>query len=307
MRNGSIEREASRWIIRQSGGMMSTEDEAVFAAWLTEPAHRAAFEQLQQLWQRLGRVDAPRLRMAAKRRRARRAATALILMLAPLIAWFVPDIRLHMQADQLTATGEVRRMSLADGSMVTLDAESAIAVDLTTNARTIRLLKGRALFEVAPDKARPFVVETGDAAARALGTRFEVSRYADHTEVTVIESHVAVRCLHCAAQRDEIALAPGDKAEVSDAGIQSGRTDPATAAAWTEGMLVFDAVPLADAIEELQRYAGPHILISGDDRVRGHRVSAVVSTRDPEAALATLAAGADLSVSRLPGLLIIGY
>ncbi len=79
-------------------------------------------------------------------------------------------------ADQRTAAGEQRVLTLDDGSRLTLAGDSAINLDLVDHQRHVTLLRGRAYFQVASDPHRPFLVEAGEARVRVTGTRFEVRR-----------------------------------------------------------------------------------------------------------------------------------
>jgi transmembrane sensor len=91
-----------------------------------------------------------------------------------------------------TDTGERRSITLADGSTVDLNARSKLRVEFSKNERRVELLDGQALFQVAKDKNRPFIVAGGDATVRAVGTQFDVYRKDSGTTVTVLEGRVAV-------------------------------------------------------------------------------------------------------------------
>jgi transmembrane sensor len=83
-------------------------------------------------------------------------------------------------------------LTLADGSTVDLNARSSIRVEFSNSERRIELLDGQALFQVAKDKERPFIVRSGDATVRAVGTQFDVYRKSSGTTITVLEGRVAV-------------------------------------------------------------------------------------------------------------------
>lgn len=309
-----LQAEASRWVVRRGNAPLSAEDEARFAAWYAaDPAHAAAYERLAGLWQRLGQVDGRRLRPSGTIGR-RRAAVLGALGLALLLGTAAPRLWQELEADYASGVGEIRTVPLADGSTVTLDTDSAIAVALGADTREIRLLRGRALFEVAHksrggDAPAPFTVTTPQARARALGTRFEVARDDDTTRVAVFESKVAVRCTACADTETERVLGPGDALTVGpgDAALPPATPEqPAadrTAPAWARGMLVFDAMPLARAAAQLGRYTRQPILVLG--AAREARVSGVVDPARPDQALALLAHGAGLRLDRLPGMFVV--
>jgi transmembrane sensor len=115
------------------------------------------------------------------------AASVLIAALAGSAWWQSVHYPLYS-----TDTGERRSITLADGSTVDLNARSKLRVEFSKNERRVELLDGQALFQVAKDKNRPFIVASGEATVRAVGTQFDVYRKDSGTTVTVLEGRVAV-------------------------------------------------------------------------------------------------------------------
>ena len=115
------------------------------------------------------------------------AASALMVALAGGVWWQSARYPLYR-----TDIGERRSITLADGSTVDLNARSKLRVEFSKNERRVELLDGQALFQVAKDKSRPFIVASGEAAVRAVGTQFDVYRKDSGTTVTVLEGRVAV-------------------------------------------------------------------------------------------------------------------
>lgn len=126
------------------------------------------------------------------RRPWRRVALAAAIVFGILgtaaAVWF----SLYAATTYTTGIGEQRLVALEDGSTVEMDANSRIRVRFTEHERTVDLVKGQALFRVAKNAARPFIVVSGDTRVRAVGTQFDVYRKASKTSVTVIEGRVAV-------------------------------------------------------------------------------------------------------------------
>jgi transmembrane sensor len=150
--------------------------------------------------QRAGRMPRPRRRFLAA------AACAMILILAGAVWWQTQRFPLYA-----TDIGERRSITLADGSTVDLNARSRLRVEFSGKERRVELLDGQALFQVAKDKNRPFIVASGEATVRAVGTQFDVYRKANGTTVTVLEGRVAVYStahVEQAAPTTESALAP---------------------------------------------------------------------------------------------------
>jgi transmembrane sensor len=115
------------------------------------------------------------------------AASALLVALAGGVWWQSARYPLYS-----TDIGERRSITLADGSTVDLNARSKLRVEFSKNERRVELLDGQALFQVAKDKNRPFIVASGEARVRAVGTQFDVYRKDSGTTVTVLEGRVAV-------------------------------------------------------------------------------------------------------------------
>lgn len=174
-------------------------------------------------------------------------------------------------------------MTLDDGSSVALNTASAIAVDYSRERRRIRLLRGEAVFTVARDAARPFVVAAASGEAVARGTVFAVRKDDEAATVTVLESHVGVS--YPAAGRTAVELSPGEALDYSRRGLGPVRAVDADAAtAWRRGKLIFVDRPLGEVIAELNRYHSGRIQII-DGSISSHPVSGVFDTGNPLQAL----------------------
>lgn len=217
-----------------------------------------------------------------------------------------------------TGLGEQRSILLDDGSMVSLNTESGMAVAYTETERRITLTYGEALFDVEEDKTRPFWVETGTALIRVTGTQFNVYAQDGSTAVTVIEGTVEVarRVLPAAraiewpdsgsqgaASADKIAeLTVGDQAVVKSGSIVIAATkienlEPVTA--WTDRRLVFSETPLSEIVTEFNRYNHQRLILD-DATVATLEVSGVFSTHDPESLILFLERIADVDVEHSP-------
>ena len=142
---------------------------------------------------------------------------------------------LRIEADHMTATAEQRRVQLADGTVVLLAPESAIDVVYGEGARRVRLLKGRAYFDVAADR-RPFAVQAGEVEARDIGTAFDVGLDARGVDVAVREGIVDVSV---ARSGTAARLEGGDWVRVTAAGrVERGRLPADQVASWMQGQLV---------------------------------------------------------------------
>jgi transmembrane sensor len=242
-----------------------------------------------------------RERPPASPRRWRVFAPAVSVVALALVAavWFV---LLRFPVYQ-TGTGEQRSLMLADGSTVELDTRSKIQVRYSENERTIELLEGQALFHVAKDVARPFVVRSDEMRARAVGTQFDVYKKSGGTVVTVVEGRVDVLngrdgpapgATNSAtdAQRSSlpsdaatspgsIILATGEQAIVTPETVRkSEHPNLAGATAWTRRQIVFDSASLSEVAEEFNRYNQRKLIVDRSALGNIH-ISGVFSSTDP--------------------------
>jgi transmembrane sensor len=218
-------------------------------------------------------------------------AVAATLMVAILVTgtWLYSERNTYE-----TTFGERRALTLPDGSIVELNARSEVRVTFHDGQRDVHLLEGQALFRVAKDHTRPFVVHAGDTSVRAVGTAFDVNRKSASTTVTVIEGRVAVlsNTLESgAAPGQAVPEHPGPTSQVPETFLIAGeqivvtatratraeRPNIAAATAWTRHELVFEATPLSEVIEELNRYSDRRIVIDtpelGDLQISGQYTS----------------------------------
>lgn len=199
-----------------------------------------------------------------------------------------------------TALGEQRSLVLSDGSVISLNTSSAVEVRMTKHRRTVELLSGEALFEVAHDAARPFDVTVGNTTVRAVGTQFNVDRRLNSTTVTVVEGNVAVFTGTGQHQGDttKLPLAAGEQLTVTP------RTAPhpvpanlTIATAWTQRKLVFEHRPLGEVAEEFNRYNLERIEIDSPE-LRNEEISGVFEANNPESFMSFLSKVPDVRIER---------
>ena len=185
--------------------------------------------------------------------------------------------------------GEQRIIALDDGSQVELNARSRIRVRFGGRERSVDLLAGQALFRVAKDKTRPFVVHSGDTAVRAVGTQFDVYRKKSGTIVTVVEGTVAVAPEKArVADRKLAIVTAGQQVIVTPAALPEPRlADIALATAWTQQRLAFSRASLAEVAEEFNRYNKRQLVIA-DPSLHEFRISGNFPSADPTPLLSFL-------------------
>ena len=333
---------AAEWLLREEAGRLSPTERARLHDWLkSSPLHREAWDAVRQAATIAARSAAdPRImamRTAALSARAEpRAAPAWAMMAAAVVVMLAaggylilksprapgaasvvvsdvtPDVAaapgLWGPAVYRTKVGERAAVTLADGSVVTLDTDSAIKVNYTDRERGVRLLRGQAFFQVAKHKPAPFQVYAAGQRITAVGTRFDVrvGADADHAalHVALIEGVVKVARLTSAetnGQGPSVTLAPGQVLEDAGAGAPERviNVDPDPWTSWRRGVLEFNDVRLDSAVSEMNRYTDRPIKIA-DPSLAKLKVSGVFKTDDPEHFAQVLAEAFPIKVTHDP-------
>lgn len=286
----------------------SAADQARFSRWLlADPAHAQAYAHAQVMWEiseepaaRLAAEDAAALNAllaamqpspvsrpprSVPRWSAGLAIAACLLMMVGVGLGWQPQRWIDDRgADYVSAPGQLRSVMLADRSLVTLDADSAIVVHFDNGERHVQLRRGAAFFEVT-HTGEPFVVDSGRGETRVLGTRFEVRRQGEGAQVTVLSGRVGVRANPELPQQ---ILTAGQRTRYDASRTAAVETvDSEHQLAWRQGQLNYYRTPLADVIRDLSRYYPGRIVLL-NDQLAAKTVSGSFPSHDPLAVLAAL-------------------
>lgn len=302
----SLLAQAREWQVLLHSGRATAADRLAAKAWRERsPAHEQAAGEVDRLWALLGQVEQPanpRTLPLPRRRSARWAvplASAALLLLA---LWLPQGAWLGWYADVATAPGEVRSITLDDGSILTLNGATALDWTLGDGHRAVRLYRGEVDLQVAKDASRPFIVEAGPARVRVTGTRFDVDY--DGRDVVLAVTEGQVQASDAASQP----LAVGANQQVhwrADRIQQVQPLDARQQLAWQRGKLVFRAQPLSEVFAALQHSQGQRVIFL-DDSVRELKVTGVFAHDDPQAVLRAIESNLPVRLVRLPGLLLVG-
>lgn len=302
----TVVREASEWLLRLRDERVTADERTAFESWLgADPTHEEAFARMSSAVggvRQMGvDVRAHLARRAAKSRRTAVAATsmaAVALLAIGLASW---TLRTPSYA---TRVGEQETVDLADGSRIELNTDTRLSVRYGPNERRITLERGEAVFDVAADASRPFIVEANGQQVRAVGTEFVVRVGAERVDVLVMEGVVSVTSEHTADRAPSSApprLVAGDTLAVGESQpIVARLTDEEIARnlAWRTGMLQFEGLALEAAVEEVARYTGARFRID-DPLVRETPVWAYFPASDLDGFLSSLEQNSpDLVVQR---------
>jgi transmembrane sensor len=272
-KGNDVEAVAAAWVIRLDRGDVSEAERAELEAWLEADSRRmGAFVRAQAIWTDADRVAAldpgkgagqsvdqhsAFRALTSPRQWLLAASIAALIGVAALISLGVAFG--YFSGREVTALGEIRRITLDDGSSIVLNTSSVVQVEYEKSERRVVLRRGEASFHVAHDTLRPFIVQARDVAVKAVGTSFSVRLQPTTVSVTVAEGVVEVmrpaensveevRVLGRNRQVTAPRAYPMSAAELTDRQL-SNRL------AWQEGLLVFDGERLAQAVAEVNRYS----------------------------------------------------
>lgn len=291
--NEAIDRQAAEWAVKRDLGGLTPEEQSAFDSWLAaDVRHLGAYGRAEAVLGRLERVrsdavDELRSRapseppLWARRRVILTGGIAASFAAAAIIGTALWET----QREQVytTGLGQVREIPLADGSLVVLNTNSAVSVRFTRERREIHLVRGEALFDVAKNKKRPFIVLAGDMQVRAVGTSFTVSMLPQQPIRVLVKEGVVELDRSGATQSAPIrlkaytqALAPRDEPIVA-AGVAQSKIDRTLA--WQYGRIAFDNQTLQDAVGEFARYSDVRIVV--DPAVANRTVTGLFVSNDP--------------------------
>jgi transmembrane sensor len=303
----SLAEAAARWDARLRSPDCTDADRLAFAAWLGEDSsHRQAFERLQVALRSLQAAAAadPQLRAVRDRARgatrahARRFGMAASLAAVLLIGGAGVGVYVYKMPGAETASvyrtapGERSTLRLGDGSVVVMNSRTELQVAYGKHRRSLTLVSGEAMFDVATDADRPFSVRAGRREVIAVGTAFGVRLDPRELRVVMIEGKVKVAPAGPWKQRPaEQILVGGQRmtAAPNALEVEVGAADLTKDTAWLEDRVIFDGETLKVAVEEINRHTERPIRI-GDASLSALRISGMFKTTQPEKFLDALTA-----------------
>ena len=312
--------DVSRWLARLERGLRGDEG-AQLREWLADKAHRTEILDAARLWHgpeilAVLKGLVPQTELTVRKSPFRQhfhtilGWSALVVIVGVAVGAMTGFVKLPFIDERLrrehevfaTSIGERRDVTLADNTVVTLNTGSRMSVDFSTGARDVYLLRGEATFHVAPDAARPFIVNAGMRRFQATGTRFNVRVISrELTELTVTDGTVKVmdappRLPETPAQRratllyGETTVQALQTAQV-EPGFQSvspiDASDAEARLAWQRGLIIFDDEALQDALAEVDRYTTTQFVMA-DEKVRHVRIGGSFRTGDVDGLLSSL-------------------
>lgn len=251
------------------------------------PAHEQTWAEIFEIHGMSGKVLADQqkaedVKRLGPSRRNFMIAGALCAGAAATGALIVPGIITRAHADFATATAEIKRVPLPDGSFATLGPDSGIRLGFTAARREVQLLYGMVFVEVARDEERPFAVANDGLIATALGTAYDVSH--DAGFVTVSVDHGIVQVDVSAGEKPR--LVAGEWVRFTPGGrhFERGMRDLDQIAAWRNGMIVAEEEPISAVVARITRWQNAKVVIA-DQNLGALPISGVFDLRQPIRAL----------------------
>jgi transmembrane sensor len=325
-RRAEAAKQAATWLVTLQADQVSGEARGEFIDWLREsPLHVAEMLHVCQLHRDLSLfkrwADVPELQSDAvtplvahlpqpgtvyspgpTSRRWRIGVGLAAGLIGAVVALSMFINRAGESAWQ-TEAGERREVTLSDGSIVDLAPSSKVRVRIGTQLRSIKLDRGEALFHVAKDANRPFIVEASSARVRAVGTVFNVEHRDTGVAVTVVEGRVMVSeqdAVHPeATAATGVPLAADEQLLVPTGGhVQPAhRVKAELEVAWASGQLMFNDQPVAEIARRFNLYNHVQLQIA-DKELAERRVGGVFRATDPESFVAFVESAGGVEVLR---------
>lgn len=253
--------QAADWFAVLSSGNVQHTETAKWQAWLeAHPDHRAAWDRVEFFTGKFNALPAQSASAALNAPdlyRRRMLVTLSGLAIVGFSGWQVTRGQYWQDwtADYRADFGASKTITLADGSTVILDSDSALNVEFTTELRRLQLVSGEIYIETAPDslgRHRPFVVDTHHGRVRALGTRFSIAQQANTCQVNVFADAVEIQPVGSNSAKQIVHA--GQQARFNHHQIEPIQPNSLDRPAWTQGMIVADSMPLSEFLLQLNRY-----------------------------------------------------
>ncbi|MEQ1560994.1 MAG: FecR family protein [Methyloglobulus sp.] len=306
-----LEQEAVDWLILLTSGEATPENFTELANWRNRsPAHDHVYLKVSILWEKLDKPllawreqqEASTDKLTTKKYPLSQVSGGLLIaaMIAFVVINLFPDYLNFPMADYRTRIGEQRAITLADGSKIFLNTDTALNVSFSNHARNIELIKGEAEFAVAHDQFKPFIVNAGGIQTQAIGTQFVVRKNANQSTVSLLEGKVKTRLTdNPIDKQDALTLNPGEQAVFHENHLQRlPNADISGVDRWKNGQVQMNFVTLEQALAEISRYRRGGIKLLDRDLAQ-RQINAVIDLNQIDAWLTALESTLPINIHRL--------
>jgi transmembrane sensor len=320
----TIDDQASIWLVRLDNGNLSEQSRKELKVWLSvDKRHQVALKAMADVWDGMDEVllnlddknlSEKTLLWPVLEPMLKPLALAASVSFLAVFLWFAMpnDVQKNSYA---TLIGQQMDATFDDGSIIHLNTNTRIETEFSDKKRIIKLIKGEALFEVAHDPERPFIVYAGDRLVQAIGTKFVVHLKSENIQVTVTDGKVKmskvaldtklddIKALNnTTMQKDDVYIAKGEKVIVgSNKRPKLTHMKPENIKrklAWLDKKLIFENEELFDVIEEINRYDDVKIVLK-EPSLHNIRISGRFDLGDSEALIEALELSFNMKSLRL--------
>jgi transmembrane sensor len=308
--------QAAYWQAQLSSDLVTEQHRREFELWLDErPENKIAWQEVNAFWAGLDSLTEADISDVKNNRvidfkipdpikpssRFTLPALGIAASLLLMISLIYGQSGFYF-ADYTTAPGKQLNVVLADGSEIIMNTDTAISVDYSAHHRQITVHEGEAYFVVAPDAQRPFEVHTHAGQVRALGTEFNIKTRQKDVTVTVYQHAVRVtaengKAIESLPEGKQLVFSEDTLSPVTSGNLQRGK-------AWRNQRMIFQDKPLAEVIEELNRYRSGRIIVL-NNAIKTLPVTGVFATDDTNIALKTIEQSLPITITKITEKLVL--
>lgn len=294
-----INEQAAEWFTLMRSANLSVEDRQRFNSWLSEDVdHQEAYRQIERVWKNLGYLSqtaeggalafsvkpfvgklkslffspvAVLQSLFASPLASPKYAMSLVVACVAIGLLVLSGSNKTMTTHYSTGAGEIRTITLADSSVITLGAKSQISTHISKTARSVDLLSGEAFFNVAKHRDKPFSVSVNNVSVEVVGTQFNIQKLRGAVSVAVVEGIVNVfeqskEDLLSVASPDVVLTAGQKVFKKAGRDFEEVTVVPTSdLGAWRLGRLIYKDIALADVVADAGRYFKGKILLQSTD------------------------------------------
>jgi transmembrane sensor len=320
----TIDDEASIWLVRLDNGNLSNQSRKELKAWLSaDKRHPVALKAMADIWHGMDEIfinidDEDQSKVVSLwpilKPLFKPVAMAASVSFLAIFIWLTIPMTTESNT-YVTLVGQQIDTTFDDGSIIHLNTNSHIETKFSDEKRIIRLIKGEALFEVAHDPDRPFIVYAGDRLVQAIGTKFVVHLQSENIQVTVTDGKVKMSKValntklpdikelnNTTLQKNDLYIAKGEKVVVGSNQVpeltQFKPEKMNRELSWLDGKLIFVNDELFHVIEEINRYVDVEILVE-DPSLRNVKISGRFDLQDSEALIEAIELSFNMKSQRL--------
>jgi transmembrane sensor len=319
-----IDHEASIWLVRLDDGNLSDESRKELKHWLSSDSrHSIALKAMTSIWDDMDevlvtndRVNLPKnvILWPILKPIFEPILIAASISFIAIFIWFAMPVDVQKNS-YVTLVGQQLDATFDDGSVIQLNTNSHIETEFTDEKRIVKLIKGEALFDVAHDPNRPFIVYAGDRLVQAIGTQFVVHLESENIQVTVTDGKVKMSKVplnktlkdikslnNTTIQKDDVYIIKGEKVIVGSDHTPKisliNSENMLRELSWLDGKLIFDNEELFDVIEEINRYIDIKIVLK-DPSLHKTPISGRFDLADSEALIEAIELSFNMKSQRI--------